>query len=533
MKFKITLVLAAIAIASIVVAQNPSEQPKRTCGSLPTKEWENWFNQKVTEFEEQRKAGKAPMVNYVIPVVVHVIHGNQSVGQYPNISVAQINSQITVLNNDFAGTGLNANTVPSPFAGLVANTNITFCLAALDPSGVALQQPGIHRVNYTTIPGAINPASHTNVSALMGNFDNYIKPATIWDPSRYFNIWISDAHSSTGILGYATFPAGSGLSGSPSGGSASTDGIWVGAKFFGNMGSVQSPYNKGRTATHETGHWLGLRHIDGDANCGNDFCSDTPVQQTLNFGCPGTFPKISCSNSPNGEMYMNFMDYCDDACLYMFTPAQSTRMQTALTNAPFRNQLTASSATLCNITAVAPTADFTIQNEICHDSVAIISNASSGTPGPTYSWTAVPDTGITFTPNRTATNPTISFTFPGNYTIGLVATNSAGSNAMTSLIQVTDCYNVTGLKRGTFESNISIFPNPSKGLLTINANTRTTGTLIVEVANCLGQVLMTSNVDKHSSGTTEIDLGNLEDGIYFVKIGNGTETTVKRIILNK
>ncbi len=127
--------------------------------------------------------------------------------------------------------------------------------------------------------------------------------------SSYLNIWVGNLGG--GLLGYAQFP----------GGAAATDGVVLLNGTVGGPGALgtAAPYNRGRTATHEIGHWLNLRHIWGDSNCGNDFVADTPTQQAaLNFGCP-SFPQISCSNGPNGEMYMNYMDYTDDACMYMFS----------------------------------------------------------------------------------------------------------------------------------------------------------------------------------------------------------------------
>ena len=140
-----------------------------------------------------------------------------------------------------------------------------------------------------------------------------------WDASQYLNIWCCNLGG--GLLGYAQFP----------GGAAATDGVVF---LYSSIGSVAqpgtySPYNLGRTATHEVGHWLNLRHINGDTNCGNDLVSDTPTQQALNFGCPA-FPHVTCSNGPNGDMFNNYMDYGDDNCLNMFTAGQGTRMTAAL-----------------------------------------------------------------------------------------------------------------------------------------------------------------------------------------------------------
>src|SRR6185503_11466880 len=134
--------------------------------------------------------------------------------------------------------------------------------------------------------------------------------------SSYLNIWSGNLGG--GLLGYAQFP----------GGPASTDGVVV---LYSSVGSIASPgtlvpYNYGRSATHEVGHWLNLFHIWGDSNCGNDQVSDTPTQQTSNFGCPN-FPHVTCSNGPNGDLFMNYMDYTDDFCMNIFTSGQKSRMQ--------------------------------------------------------------------------------------------------------------------------------------------------------------------------------------------------------------
>ena len=235
-----------------------------------------------------------------IPVVFHVLYNTNNSTQ--NVSDARIMEQLNVLNKDFARTNADAGNTPSVFQGVAANTGIQFCLAVRDPNG-----------NSTT--GIIR--KQTSVTSFSSN-DNMKFNSTggddAWPASSYLNIWICNLGG--GLLGYAQFP----------GGAASTDGVVV---LNGSVGGpaapgTSSPYHLGRTATHEVGHWLNLRHIWGDANCGNDQVSDTPTQQTSNFGCPA-FPHVTCSNGPNGDMFMNYMDYTDDACMNMFTAGQSTR----------------------------------------------------------------------------------------------------------------------------------------------------------------------------------------------------------------
>ncbi|NVO32401.1 GEVED domain-containing protein [Hymenobacter lapidiphilus] len=232
-----------------------------------------------------------------IPVVVHVLYNTST----QNVSDAQIASQIAVLNEDFNKLNADVSKVPSAFASRVADVGIQFVLAKRDPSGNATT--GIQR-------------KQTSITSWSS--DDRIKSTATgglnaWPAGQYLNLWVGNLGG--GLLGYAQFP----------GGSASTDGVVVTTTGFGRGGSSGAPFNQGRTTTHEVGHWLNLRHIWGDANCGNDLVSDTPTQQTSNGGCP-SFPKVTCSNGPNGDMFMNYMDYTDDACMYMFSTGQSTRM---------------------------------------------------------------------------------------------------------------------------------------------------------------------------------------------------------------
>lgn len=371
MKLNLPLLGAALGLTLTTAAQDLNRViPHRSCGTeIPSPEWDNWFNGKVEEYKQALATGKAQQVNYTIPVIVHIVHGPTfAAGQYPNLSVAQVNSQISVLNADFAGTGLNSGNLASTGFSVVgaANAGITFCPATKDPSGFTLAEPGIDRIDYSS-KGWSNPASFTSPSTFQNFINGTVKPGSIWDPTKYLNVWVTDCNQNVGLLGYATFPAGSGLTGIPGGaGTSLSDGVWIWSGAYGNTGTLAAPYDKGRTATHEIGHWLGLRHIGGDAasvsgDCNaTDYCNDTPPQKGgafggaygQNYGGPA-YPlhatgTLSCSAAaPYGDMFMNFMDYTDDAYMYMFTPGQSVRMQTAMQNGTYRTQLSASSATAC------------------------------------------------------------------------------------------------------------------------------------------------------------------------------------------
>lgn len=218
-----------------------------------------------------------------IPVVVHVIYSNSQ----QNISDAQIASQIAVLNEDFSASNSDASNTPSEFAGLVANSEINFTLA--------------------------QTFRHSDSRTEWGTRDDmkYAYPPV--SPSNTLNIWVCNIGG--GILGYAQFP----------GGSASTDGVVISPQYFGTTGYVSAPFDKGRTATHEVGHYLNLRHIWGDGRCRqDDFVADTPSSDGPNYNCP-TYPTVNCKSN---DMTMNYMDYTNDACMYMFSEGQKARMRT-------------------------------------------------------------------------------------------------------------------------------------------------------------------------------------------------------------
>lgn len=555
MNLNLKLIAAAFICTAGLHAQNTT--PKRTCATgVPSAEWDSWFNQKVEEYKRDLSLNKTQVVPYTIPVVFHIVHGGQAAGTFPNLSQAQINSQIPILNNDFAGTGQGvAQLAATAFSAVgAANTNISFCLAELDPNGNALVEPGIDRINYNSM-GWTNPATINNFNTFKGYIDGTIKPNSIWDPTQYLNIWVTDHHNAIDILGYATFPAGTGMQGLPGGntGTINDDGVYLWSRCVGNVGVLFNPYNLGRTASHEIGHWLGLRHIGGDASlvagdcAATDYCNDTPPQKGgymggaygQNYGAP-SYPLYptgsnSCPSSPNGCMFMNFMDYCDDASLYMFTPDQSARMNVAMTNGFFRSQLTASSATLCNIPSVMPVADFMANGAGCTDSIISINNQTTGTPMPSYVWSVIPAiAGVGILPNNTSASPTFTFSTPWNYTITLTATNAAGTSSATLEVPVVYCGSSVGMEAASLlDRRISLSPNPSNGLVNIATALSGNQDLEVSVHNYLGQFVTAASYKNVNAGSYQLDLGSYTNGVYFITISNGQEKTVKRLILNK
>lgn len=245
-----------------------------------------------------------------VPVVVHVIHRTAA----ENISDAQVKSQIKVLNEDFRAKNKDVSKVPAPFKPLVGDAKIKFKLATKDPDGKSTT--GITRTK-TTAP--FFSSDDKMKSSATGGID-------AWDAKKYLNIWVCTLVDGVNdLLGYAYFP------GVPD----SIDGVVVLNTAFGTTGTAAAPFNKGRTTTHEIGHYLNLHHIWGgqsvsDPCSDSDFVSDTPNQFSSNGRTP-TFPRISCRNEPHGDMFMNYMDYVDDAAMFMFSKGQVARMQASLT----------------------------------------------------------------------------------------------------------------------------------------------------------------------------------------------------------
>ncbi|HIE74234.1 MAG TPA: zinc metalloprotease [Flavobacteriales bacterium] len=243
-----------------------------------------------------------------IPVVVHIVYASPQ----QNITDAQVQSQIDVLNKDYRRTNIDVIMTPSVWQSIAADCEIEFCLTSTDPNGNNTN--GITRTQ--TSQSSFSMQGDPVKDASSGGKD-------AWPNDDYLNIWVCNLGSS--LLGYATPPFGN---------IGSDDGVVIGYNYFGTQGTVQSPYNKGRTTTHEVGHWLNLEHLWGSGwgSCGNDNVNDTPTQEEENYGCqafPHNANSCNTTNS-NGDMFMNYMDYSNDGCMNMFTQGQKTRMIAAI-----------------------------------------------------------------------------------------------------------------------------------------------------------------------------------------------------------
>jgi hypothetical protein len=228
-----------------------------------------------------------------VKVVVNVVYKAEE----QNVSDAQIASQIKALNRDYAATNPDRSGIPAVWKGLLADTRMRFKLARV--------------IRTRTTKSSFNADDAVKKASTGG-----VAPL---DPKNYLNLWVCALGG--GLLGYAQFP----------GGPSATDGVVINYRAFGTGGTAQAPFDRGRTATHEVGHYFNLRHIWGDTeDCsGSDSVADTPNCAGPNYGTP-KFPSVSCNNGPNGDMFMNYMDYVDDAAMLMFTPQQVVRMQATL-----------------------------------------------------------------------------------------------------------------------------------------------------------------------------------------------------------
>lgn len=321
-----------VCLSLLVLAQAP---PQRVCGTLehheylkqtrPNYEAElNQYNQVIEQYLQQKAAEMAQNKTglpstaspTVIPVVVHVVY--RAAVPATSITVAQAASQVQVLNDDFAKLNSDAVKVTQPtFSTVASGANIRFCLAQRDPNG-----------NPTT---GVDYKATTTVSFTT---DDKVKSAATggadpWDVTKYVNIWVCDLGSQ--LLGYGEFPTTS---------LSNTWGLVLHYKYTGSGGSAIAPYNLGRTGTHEFGHCFNLYHIwgdDGTACTGSDQVNDTPNQAGEHYGCftAGSIQTDACSPSSPGVMWMNYMDYTDDACMYMFTAGQVARMEAVVSTAPW------------------------------------------------------------------------------------------------------------------------------------------------------------------------------------------------------
>ncbi len=446
------LVLTTALVLSIgsLFSQNNTSAPnsQKKSGTPPApQQWDDWFNAEVAKFKEKNLAGKTQFANFNIPVIFHILHTGAAVGTPPNIPATRVWAQVNILNEVYGGIGANPNAI-TQYSSFVANPGISFCLATKDPTNIPLAEPGIDRVDIGALLSA-NTATIPTDAQLLSFIEYTVKPAIIWDPTQYLNIFVAELSTSVSVMGGATYPASTTLQGLGAIGTGSTDGVWVSTETVGfstvTPGPYTANYDQGKNLAHEIGHWLGLKNIWGDANCGSDYCFDTPPAFGPNTNCPSTYPwhMNSCGPalSPGGEMAMNIMDYTFDACRYMFTNEQVIRMHTAMSQCPFRWLL--GTTGLCTNTVTYPAggayASFSLTAPFpCFGQAFTPVNTSTGSPTPTYTWVLTPNTATVLQGYGVAM-PSFNLSSQGSYTLTLIASNTIATTSQTYTFTTYNC----------------------------------------------------------------------------------------------
>ncbi|MBB3697279.1 T9SS type A sorting domain-containing protein [Flammeovirga yaeyamensis] len=442
-----------------------------------------------------------------IPVVVHVIHNGTDVGVGANIANAQILSQIRILNEDFRRTE-NTPGFNDHQAG--ADTKIEFVMALRDEDENILTEPGVDRV-------LIEEDFFT-----ADEFQMSVKPHTIWDPTKYLNIWTCTFGGvNSDLLGYAQFPNVpsdvDGLDGlTPIGGMASTDGVVIGYQFFGDTLNVHAPYDKGRTTTHEIGHWLGLIHIWGDGDCDvDDHCDDTPNQDGPNQVCMTRNSCIDPVNDQN-DMIENYMDYTPDDCMNIFTQDQKTRMRIVLNNSIRRKELLLSEK---HIPLSVPHAHFVADSTSLDVNTYITFTDSTRNSPREWSWFfegGAPSTS-------SAQHPRVQYREYGEFDVTLIASNDVGADTL-HIANHISVARVTSLEDDLFE--VSTYPNPTFHSVKLNF-AHPFKNIEVDVFNLKG-----AHMDHIESDYQEliVDMHQYPKGLYLIKVNLGGNQKVVKVM---
>lgn len=493
------------------IAQDPQFAANQAQLEQETAQYTQTYQQSKADGSNQRGAA----VLRIIPVVFHVIHEGGS----ENISRAQLQNQIDILNQDFRRLNADTTNTPAPFKPLSADVEVEFRLATLDPNGNCTD--GVVRLS----------------SPLTNNARDNVKSLSYWPSNKYLNIWvvktIQNLSGSAGIvLGFAQFP----------GGSAATDGVVLRHDYTGNIGTAANSGNAGRTASHEVGHWLNLRHIWGDATCGSDFVSDTPTHYGANqSNCPN-FPKLSnCTgNGVNGDMFTNYMDYTTGECQNMFSIGQAARMNAALSSSiSGRNNLWSTAnlnATGTNGTpgaVCAPIAAFTNNsNYICAGTTINFADGSWNGPVDTYLWDFPGGTPST----SNVASPSIQYNTVGTYNVSLTVSNAAGSSSttLTATVKVEPAvgqyaipYN-EGFESVNFPGNEWAIQNEGGNTWVVSAQAAKSGTKSAFLNNYSGNLANSTDVFfTPTYDLTNVSAANLTFWLAFAARSNSSTDALK------
>lgn len=533
--------------------------PQRKCAfhHEDNHEFEEYLQQHILQKRNSRTNEEEKI--YTIPVVVHVIHNNESgiIGGTGNnnISEEQIFSQIQALNEDFRRLNADTSQTPEQFKEFAVDTKIEFCLANRTPDGQATT--GITRTYSNKLP--FDPYSNKD--------NNTLKSLIYWNSAEYLNIWVTEL--SDNILGYAQFPSNSKLLGLANNeGGAETDGVVINHTSFGKRIGTASKgnYSYGRTATHEIGHWLGLLHIWGNTeSCSSsDYCNDTPEQGKSTSGCPEELP-YTCNNY---NMISNFMDYTNDVCMNIFTKNQKERMRAVLEISPRRQSLSTSLG-CCGVknmmnfpfveTFENNLEDWNIENGWTQKNGSLISSTTT--------------TNIAYTPylnGKNIKNPILQLNMKGNTTTNkivilyqvicnpiwdtlVVIENQDFSEATNLFLSVPELSNQEAIvlqihTSGTNEIALNdiqlyqksdnldfiIYPNPLKdNKLTIKTLLTGIHTIRVEIFDAVGNKIYLDENQEVLGNIFHLENLALVSGIYFIRLSDEINTFVKQFSVTR
>ncbi|WP_281616381.1 M43 family zinc metalloprotease [Flammeovirga sp. SubArs3] len=515
MKYLLGLIFTLLVTNSVYSQNTPSRSNCLTTihnhqfngGALPgSQSFEDQISRLITRKSSQRLLDDTLTV-YYIPVIVHVIHNGEEVGDGANIDSTQVYSQLRVLNEDFRRL---ENTPGFNDSEIGADVKIEFVPALRDEDENILDEPGIHRHNAETSEFVVD------------DIEDDIKPATIWDPESYLNMWTVNFDPELGLLGYAQFPnipnGLEGVDGLPNfNGGATTDGVVMGYQFFGDTLNVQAPYDKGRTTTHEIGHWLGLIHIWGDGDCDvDDYCEDTPNQDGYNEVCVSV---NSCGAGEEGDlpdMIENYMDYTPDDCMNIFTLDQMSRMRIIMENSPRRKELLTSNK---HLVLEPPVAGFSVDSSEFQINTFVTFTDSSTNRPTSWSWTFEGGSPT----SSSDQNPRVQYLDAGTFDVTLITENNAGADT----VVMADLITVLGPTAVIDDlSTLSVYPIPVKNNLYLKTDGRSVQE--IKLFDITGKEVYSNN-NLFNSGTL-INMQGYEKNVYILKVVSDNQVKSIKII---
>ncbi|MEH0153945.1 T9SS type A sorting domain-containing protein [Limibacter armeniacum] len=486
-----------------------------------------WLSKKSTNLRTTNEP-----INFIknIPVIVHVVHNGESVGQGSNISEEQVISQLHALNQDYNRLNPDATQTPSEFRSVASNTGIEFKLAVIDPDGNLLSEPGIHRMKGSRADWG----QSTVESELMPNYN--------WDADHYLNIWVVNM-SNPNFLGLAFYPTSEEIEGLGQNdgldfSTSTRDGVIIHYEVFGNNRDGEYPnlrtiYDLGRTTTHEVGHWLGLLHTWGASNgCNNDdYCDDTPLisESNSNILTNCNVSASTCAEESNFEsaMFQNFMDYTGDACMNLFTDCQRVRMMDVLEFArPSIGAGVPQETPALTIDASGNTIELSWTTSTEANVVYVLERSLNN-----YDFEVV-----TFGKGFSSYNDAIAEADQDQYFYRVYAVNQNGfsksSNIANVIGRVPDV--IVGIEDGEISSkDIQVYPNPATNkIINIISDAVTTEACLLEIFDLRGQSILSqySNSDTPFLNET-LDVSALRDGIYLLRVSNRHGTATKKIMV--